>query len=68
MLIAVGLADNPFLRRGCHLLAQCGEFSLVVMLGVDHGHVVSVLAAMVMLVVLTMSLTAFGLPTPRRGG
>ncbi len=47
--------------EGAHLLAQCGEFSLVIMLlGVDRGDVSeSVLAAMMMLVVITMSITPF---------
>lgn len=47
--------------EGALLLAQCGEFSLVIMLlGVDRGHVdESVLAAMMMLVVITMSITPF---------
>ena len=47
--------------EGAHLLAQCGEFSLVIMLlGVDRGHVSeSVLAAMMMLVVVSMTITPF---------
>lgn len=47
--------------EGAHLLAQCGEFSLVIMLlGVDRGDVSeSVLAAMMMLVVITMTITPF---------
>lgn len=45
--------------EAAHLLAQCGEFSLVVMLlGVERGHVSeNVLAAMLMLVVVTLTLT-----------
>jgi Kef-type K+ transport system membrane component KefB len=47
--------------EAAHLLAQCGEFSLVVMLlGVSRGHVSeSVLVAMTLLVVVTMTITPF---------
>jgi Kef-type K+ transport system membrane component KefB len=47
--------------EAAHLLAQCGEFSLVIMLlGRDRGHVSdSVLAAMMMLVVVTTTVTPF---------
>lgn len=47
--------------EAAHLLAQCGEFSLVVMLlGVSLGHVSeSVLVAMTLLVVVTMTITPF---------
>jgi len=47
--------------EGANLLAQCGEFSLVIiLLGVDRGDVSeSVLAAMMMLVVITMTITPF---------
>lgn len=47
--------------EGALLLAQCGEFSLVIMLlGVDRGVISeSVLAAMMMLVVVTMTITPF---------
>lgn len=47
--------------EGAHLLAQCGEFSLVVMLlGVDRQHVSeSALAVVMMLVVVTTTVTPF---------
>jgi len=47
--------------EAAHLLAQCGELSLVVMLlGYDYGHISEeLLAAFILLAVVTMSLTPF---------
>ena len=55
-----GLTTRASIEAG-HLLAQCGEFGLVVaILGVQHGHLgENVLAVIVLIAIITMSLTPF---------